>query len=225
MQSGMINRFLRFGSVLSLGLIALYSCGSKEKKEEKLVQRQQTNARAPIRVDGYIATQKTLIDKLETPGTIVANQATDIHPEVAGRITGIFFKEGSVVKQGALLVKLYDADLQAQRQKLLVQIRVAESNQNRSEQLLKIGGISREDFENTELTASSARADLAVLMTNIKKTEIRAPFTGKLGLRLVSVGAYVSPASVVSTISALNQMRIDFTVPEKYTNQVKSTLR
>jgi membrane fusion protein (multidrug efflux system) len=153
---------------------------------------------------------------------LVANEATEIHPEVAGRITGIFFKEGAYVPKGALLVKLYDADLQAQKQKLLVQIRIAEQNQNRSAQLLKIGGISRQDYENTELTTSNARADLEVLNTSILKTEIRAPFSGKLGLRMVSLGAYVNNATVITTISQMNQMRIDFTVPEKYTSQVKN---
>lgn len=215
----MILRFYAFATIFSFSLF-LFSCGSKEKKEEKLVQKQQTNARAPIRVDAFIVTKKMLYDDLEIPGTLVANQATDIHPEVAGRITGIYFKEGAMVQKGALLVKLYDADLQAQKQKLLVQIKVAESNQNRSEQLLKIGGISREDYENTTLTTSSARSDLAVLETSIRKTEVRAPFTGKLGLRMISVGAYVSPATVVTTISQMNQMRVDFTVPEKYTRQM-----
>lgn len=198
----------------------LISCGSsKEKKEEALVKK-ANGPKPPLRADASIAEAKQMYDYLDIPGTLVANETTEIHPEVAGRITGIFFKEGSYVQKGALLVKLYDADLQAQKQKLLVQIKIAEQNQNRSQQLLRIGGISRQDYENTELTTSNARADLAVLNTNILKTEIRAPFTGKLGLRMVSIGAYVTNATVITTISQMNQMRIDFTVPEKYTSQM-----
>src|SRR5947209_7007913 len=112
----MTLRLYAFLVIFSFSFL-LFSCGSKEKKEEQLVQKQQASARAPIRVDGFIVTKKMLYDNLEIPGTLVANQATDIHPEVAGRITGIFIKEGAMVQRGTLLVKLYDADLQAQKQK------------------------------------------------------------------------------------------------------------
>lgn len=199
--------------------VLLFSCESKEKKEKQLIQKSSA-ARSPVKADAYIATARMMTDNLEIPGNIVANQSTEIHPEIAGRITGIYFKEGSFVNKGTLLVKLYDADLQAQKQKLLVQIKVAEANQGRSSKLLQIGGISRQDYETTQLTTASAKSDLAVLETNIRKTEVRAPFSGKLGLRMVSTGAYVTPATVLTTIGEINQMRIDFTVPEKYTTQV-----
>lgn len=212
----MILRLLSLTTILLS--VFLLSCGSKEKKEEQ--KERSSSGRGPIRVDAFIVTKKQMYDNLEIPGTIVANQSTEIHPEVAGRITSIYIKEGAFVGKGALLVKLYDGDLQAQKQKLEVQIKVAEANQARSEKLLQIGGISKQDYENTLLTTSNVRADLAVLMTNIQKTEIRAPFSGKLGLRLVSLGAYVSTGTVLTTISQMNQMRIDFTVPEKYTSQV-----
>ena len=203
----------------SLTLLTFTACNSEGKKDE--AQQQKKGApKGPLHADAYIVENKVITDNLEIPGTVVANEATDIHPEVAGRITGIFFKEGSYVNKGALLIKLYDADLRAQKQKLEVQIRIAEQNQNRTEQLLKIGGISRQDYDNSILTTSNAKADLEVINTSIEKTNIRAPFSGKLGLRLVSLGAYVNPTSTLTTISQMNQMKIDFTVPEKYTSQV-----
>lgn len=199
---------------ISLFLFVFISCGSGPKKDS--AQTPKAGMRPVVKADAYIVKKALLADKIEIPGTIVSNESTDIHPEVAGRITGIFFKEGAYVNRGTLLIKLNDADLQAQKQKLLVQIKIAEQNQNRSQQLLKIGGISRQDFENTELTVTNAKADLAVISTQIEKTNIRAPFDGKLGLRLVSLGAYVSPQTTLTTISQMNQLRIDFTVPEVY---------
>jgi membrane fusion protein (multidrug efflux system) len=201
-------------------LIVLSSCSSERKKEAEQAQK-KGGAHPPTRADAYIVKTQLLADKLETPGTLLSNQETEIHSEVAGRITGIYFKEGSFVNKGALLIKLNDADLQAQRRKSMTQIQVAEQNLNRSQQLLKIGGISRQDYETSELTLSSARADLAVTNTQIEKTNIRAPFSGKLGLRMVSTGAYVSPQTVLTTISQLNQMKLDFTVPERYIPQIK----
>jgi membrane fusion protein (multidrug efflux system) len=199
----------------------IVSCNSEEKKEQAQAQKNSPGSRPPLRADAFIVKTKLLLDNLEIPGTLVANQSTEIHPEVAGRITGIYFKEGAYVNKGALLVKLYDADLQAQKQKLIVQLKVAQANEARSAQLLKIQGISKQDYEAIALQVTNSNADLAIVNTQIEKTDIRAPFSGKLGLRLVSLGAYVSPTTTLTTISEMNQMRIDFTVPEKYTSQIK----
>lgn len=173
-----------------------------------------------MRAEAITVSTSTLLDNIEVPGSIVANEATEIHPEVAGRITGIYFTEGSHIGRGATLFKLNDADLQAQLRKLEVQQRIARQNENRSSELLKIGGISRQDYEATQLQVSNTAADIAITQAQIAKTVVRAPFSGKVGLRLVSVGAYVSPTTVMTTISQVGQMKIDFTVPEKYIPQI-----
>jgi membrane fusion protein (multidrug efflux system) len=223
----MILRVL-FSSILFFSLIfSIGSCSSDRKKDAQ--QQGAAGGRggaggrnAPVRADAFIVKTKLLLDNIEIPGTLVSNEATEIHPEVAGRITGIYFKEGAFVSKGALLVKLNDADLQAQKRKLLVQLQVAKQNENRSEQLLKIQGISRQDYEAVALQVTNVNADLAVVETQIEKTNIRAPFSGKLGLRMVSLGAYISPTSVISTISQPNQLKLDFTVPERYINQISN---
>jgi membrane fusion protein, multidrug efflux system len=214
-------------SIIFLSFVFLISSCSSDRKKNAQQQQQGRGGpggaggrNAPVRADAYIVKTKLLLDNIEIPGTLVSNETTEIHPEVAGRITGIYFKEGSYVNRGALLVKLNDADLQAQKRKLLVQLQVAKQNENRSEQLLKIQGISRQDYEAVALQVNNVNADLAVVETQIEKTNIRAPFSGKLGLRMVSVGAYISPASIISTISQPNQLKLDFTVPERYISQV-----
>jgi membrane fusion protein (multidrug efflux system) len=197
-----------------------FSCSSDRKKETQQQQKAGAGARPPVKADAYIVQTKLLEDNIEIPGSLVANETTDIHPEVSGLITGIYFKEGGYVGKGALLVKLNDADLQAQKKKLQVQLQVARQNESRSEALLKIQGISRQDYEAVALQVTNVNADLAVIQTQIEKTNIRAPFSGKIGLRMVSPGAYISPASTISTISQTNQLKIDFTVPERYIRQV-----
>ncbi|MDQ3846923.1 MAG: efflux RND transporter periplasmic adaptor subunit [Bacteroidota bacterium] len=203
-----------------LFLFLFIDCSSKRKQD---TQRQQGGAgekRPPMRVDGFIVKTQTVFDNIDISGTIVANEATEIHPEVSGRITGIYFREGAYVGKGALLAKLNDEDLQAQKRKLEVQLKIAQQNESRSEQLLKIQGISRQDYELRLLEVNNIKADLAIINTNIAKTQIRAPFSGKLGLKEVSTGAYVSPTSVITTISQTSQLKIDFTVPEKYSNRI-----
>lgn len=218
----MIFRYL----FLSFSFFSLFllSCSSDRKKaaEQKQNSPGGGSQRPPVRAEAITVSTTTLLDNIEIPGTIVANETTEIHPEVAGRITGIYFREGSYVNRGAVLFRLNDADLQAQLRKLQVQAKIARQNENRSEELLKIGGISRQDYETTQLQVSNTAADIAIIQTQIAKTVIRAPFSGKVGFRLVSVGAYVSPASVMTTISQTSNMKIDFTVPEKYIQKIKN---
>jgi membrane fusion protein (multidrug efflux system) len=211
---------VRLLSLIAIFSIVSFSCSSDRKKEAEQQQKGAAGGRPPVKADGYIVQTSLLADNIEIPGTLVANETTDIHPEVSGRITGIYFKEGAYVSRGSLLVKLNDADLQAQKRKLEVQLQVARQNESRSEALLKIQGISRQDYEAVALQVTNVNADLAVIQTQIEKTNIRAPFSGKIGLRMVSLGAYVSPTTTISTISQQDQLKIDFTVPERYIRQV-----
>ncbi len=164
---------------------------------------------------------QTVSETLEVPGSIVSEDATEIHPEVSGRIISLNVREGAYVGKGAVLAKLYDADLQAQKRKLQVQLQIAQQTASRHEELVKIGGISKEDYAATGLQVSNLRADLDIINTAIDKTVIRAPFSGKLGLKEISTGAYVTPQSVIATIQKTADLKIDFSVPEKYASQIK----
>ena len=217
----MIVRFLSLGFLS--GIILLASCGdSDRKKAAEQQQRGGGSQRPPVRAEAITVSTSTLFDNIEIPGSIVANENTEIRPEVSGLITGIYFKEGGYVSRGATLFKLNDADLQAQLRKLQVQAKIARQNETRSSDLLKIGGISRQDFETAQLQVSNTSADIAIIQTQIAKTVVRAPFSGKIGFRMVSVGAYVTPATIMTTLSQTSDLKIDFTVPEKYIPQVKN---
>lgn len=214
---------MRFNSYLIFAVIFILiiatACNSERKKE--VAAQQKAPPRPPANVDGYIVQTKTLSESIEIPGTIVADQSTEIHPEVSGRIISLNVREGAQVGKGAVIAKLYDADLQAQKRKLEVQLKMAQQTEQRYDQLQKIGGISKQDYDVTILQVSNIRADLSIIQTEIAKTVVRAPFSGKLGLKEVSTGAYVTPASVITTIQKTSGLRIDFNVPEKYTGLVK----
>jgi membrane fusion protein, multidrug efflux system len=204
------------------GTILFSSCSSKRKKEAAAAQGPRQGMKPPPpRVDVFVVQPETISESIEMSGTLVADEATEIHPEVSGRITGLYIREGTYVGKGAVLAKLYDADLLAQKRKLEVQLKIAQQTENRYEQLQKIGGISKQDYDVTALQVSNLRADLDIINTSIAKTVIRAPFSGKLGLKDVSVGAYVTPQSVLTTIQKTSDIKIDFNVPEKYINQIR----
>jgi len=195
------------------------SCNSDRKKEA--AAQEKAPPRPPANVDGYIVQTKILSESIEIPGSLVADQSTEIHPEISGRIINLNVREGAYVGKGSVIAKLYDADLQAQRRKLEVQLKMAQQTEDRYNQLQKIGGISKQDYDVTALQVSNIRADLSIIQTEIAKTVVRAPFSGKLGLKEVSTGAYITPASIITTIQKTSGLRIDFNVPEKYTSLIK----
>ena len=199
------------------------SCSKKEKKTAAArTQQPGGNKPPPMRVDVYIVKPKSLSENLELPGTLIANEATEIHPEVSGRVVMLNVNEGRVVGKGAVLAKLYDGDLQAQLKKLQTQLAIAEQSEKRSAELLKIQGISQQDYDLSLLNVNNIKADMDVVRANISKTVIRAPFSGKLGLKNISPGAFVTPQTIIATIRQTNQLKLDFTLPEKYTGRIKT---
>jgi membrane fusion protein (multidrug efflux system) len=212
----LITAFVLFSSLIFI------SCSSKRKKEAAAQQNAGPQQRPPARVDVFLVQTRTISETIEVPGTIVADESTEIHPEVSGRITNLYVSEGAYASKGTVLAKLYDADLQAQKRKLQVQMQIAQQTENRYQELQKIGGISKQDYDVTRLNVSNLRADLDIINTSIAKTVIRAPFSGKLGLKEVSTGAFVTPSSIITSIQKANGLRLDFNVPEKYTGQIKN---
>lgn len=171
--------------------------------------------------DAVIAIGAVLNREVQSPGSILPQETTNLQPEVSGRITGIYFKEGSLVSKGTLLVKLNDADLKAQRSKLQVQLKIAEASEKRQKELLAINGTSQQEYDLASLQVSNINADLDLNKVNLDKTEIRAPFPGRIGLRNISLGAYVTPQVVLSNIAQVNTLKIEFNVIDKYAHELK----
>lgn len=215
-----MRRFFQFTSLFFL-FVAATSCGGK-KKDSPTVQKQAGAKPPPMRVDGFIVTPEPFQESLEIPGTIVANEVAEIHPEVSGRIVQLNVVEGRYVSRGAVLAKLYDGDLRAQLNKIQVQLALAQKTEERQAQLLKIQGISQQDYDISLLQVNSLKADIGILQTSIAKTVVRAPFSGKIGLNKISPGAYVTPASVIAVINQTDDLKLDFTVPEKYSGMMKA---
>ena len=196
----------------------LISCNDKKKEAQQAAGPQK---QPPVSVNAIITKSQSLISKIEVPGSLLANESTEIHPEVSGRLVQLNVREGSFVGQGALLAKLYDGDLQAQKRKLEVQLKIAEQTENRQGQLLKIQGISQQEYDLSLLQVHNLKADIDIIHEAIRKTEIRAPFSGKLGFKNISPGAFITPATIISTISQVTVLKLQFNVPEKYSSEIK----
>jgi membrane fusion protein (multidrug efflux system) len=171
-------------------------------------------------VDAYIVKVIPVSENLELPGSIIANEETEIHPEISGRLTYLNATEGRTVGKGTLIAKIYDGDLVANLNKLRVQAQVAEQTAKRYAELLKINGISQQEYDLAALQINNIRADMAIVQSNITRTQVRAPFSGVLGLKMVSPGAYITPQTIITTIRQNSQLKLDFTLPEKYSGKI-----
>ncbi len=175
-----------------------------------------------ILVTAYIVAPQTIDNKVQVTGSIMANEEVELKTETAGKITGLYIKEGSRVKKGELLVKINDADLQGQLKKIQNMIKLDSENEFREKKLLDAKGISQEEYDVALNKLNADKADEDIIKAQIAKTEIKAPFDGVVGLRNVSEGSYISNATTVAFVVELDPVKIDFSIPEKYMNEVKT---
>jgi membrane fusion protein (multidrug efflux system) len=204
-----------------LGMVAgaLSSCKSK-KEPQASVGGGGRRPQGPLMVDGFVVKNRSISEKIEVPGSLLPFEETQIRAEVGGRIVQLNIQEGMPVASGTLLVKLFDRDLQAQLKKLEVQLKIKEKTEERSAELLKINGISQQDYDLSALDVENLKADIETTKIAISKTEIRAPYNGRVGLRNVSLGSYISPNDIVTTIRQVDQLKLEFSIPEKYAKEI-----
>lgn len=204
---------------LAVLLLFAFAIACKEgKKEGGGAPAAGAPRNAPLQVEAFIVKTQSLSENLEVPGTLLPFEQTEIRPEITGRIVKLNIPEGSFVKKGTLLVKLFDEDLQAQLKKLQVQLQINTKTAERQKELLSIGGISQQEYDLSELAVNNLKADIDLVRVSISKTEIRAPFDGRIGLKAISDGAYISPTNLITTISQVAQLKMEFSVPEKYSD-------
>jgi len=197
-------------------VVTFTSCNSKKGSVVDGARRQQ----GPLVVDGFIITQSPISENIEVPGSLLPFEETQIRAEVGGRIVQLNIQEGSAVSRGSMMVKLFDKDLQAQLKKLEVQLQIKEKSEERSAELLEINGISQQDYDLSQLDVENLRADIEATRIAISKTEIRAPYSGRVGLRNISLGSYISPVDIITTLRQVDQLKLEFSVPEKYAKEI-----
>ena len=180
----------------------------------------QTNAgglmRVALPVNMLVVKPEKFTETLSVIGSIEANESVTLKSEVSGKITGIFFNEGQYVEKGTLLIKVYDDDLQAQLTKANANLKLAEDVEARQRQLLEREAISRQEYDVSYANLQAAQADANLLIAQISKTEIMAPFDGIIGFRKVSPGEYITPGIDIASLVSNDPAKIQFVVPEKY---------
>lgn len=211
-------RYVMFAAFLSLWI-----SGCKSNGETGLGTKIRRST--DLTVEVFVVQSTSVHENVEVPGSLLPAEETIIRPEVSGKIISLHIPEGSMVPKNFLLAKLFDKDLQAQLQKLKVQLEIAEKTVEREKELLAINGISQQDFDLSALNVDNLKADIESVRIAISKTEVRAPYEGQLGLRNISQGAYVSPSDVITTLRDVKNLKLEFAIPEKYAQNIKKGSR
>ncbi len=208
--------------VLILGIIKFFFLSPKPEGASSAQAAGGKGKTPPNPVSVFVVQATELNNLVYASGTVLANEEVVLMPELAGKVVALQIQEGRTVSKGDLLLKINDADFQAQQKKLQQQVQLSEEKVKRQKQLLAINGISQEEYDAGLSALYALQADLEMVKAQIAKTEIRAPFSGTIGLRYVSEGAYVNSSTRIATIVQLNPVKIDFSVPEQYASQLSA---
>lgn len=217
-----MNRLLKHPELKNLLLFAaitafIAACSLKAGDIEKPAAAKPFNG---IPVDAAVLKPDVLRDELKVTGTIIANQQVQIVSELTRKVVKVNVREGSQVKKGTLLFLLDDADLQAQLERLHQQEKLALLNEQRLKDLLAHDAIAQQDYDETSTNLLVLQAQIRELQVAIGKTRITAPFDGQVGMINTHVGAIVSVNTVLADIEDNSAVKIEFSVPEKYTNVI-----
>lgn len=173
-------------------------------------------------VKAVVIKPERLDNKLVITGSVQANESLELKSESAGKIVGIHFQEGTRVKRGDLLVQINDEEIKAQLEKERYNRKLNEDNEFRQRKLLEKDAISQEEYDNALNRLNTTNADIKLLEAQLSKTKVYAPFDGIIGLRYVSEGAFISTANPIATLYSLTPAKIDFSIPGRYSMQVKA---
>lgn len=207
--------------VLIMGIIFFPKIRSlfADPVEEPAVDTAQR--RSSLGVNAIILDYDTLTDVFRTKGILMPDEEVDLSFETSGKITKIYFKEGARVQQGELLATVNDETLQAELKILKTQLPLAEERVFRQQSLYEKDAVSKENFESVTTNLEKLKADIELVNARIRQTELRAPFDGVMGLRLVSEGTYASPTTIISRLTKVTPLKLEFSVNEKQVNEIR----
>jgi membrane fusion protein (multidrug efflux system) len=162
-----------------------------------------------------------LVDEIEALGTARANESVEIRPRISSLITRILFEEGQFVEQGDPLVELENSEIVAGLALAEASLSESRSLYNRSKELESTQAISASNLEALFAQVKVDEANVEAARAKLSHTRVRAPFSGRIGLRRVSPGSFVNTDTVITTLDDVSVIKLDFSVPETFVNVVR----
>lgn len=180
---------------------------------------------ATVAVEVVRVAKASFTDEATAVGSIKSNESVVLRPEISGRIARILFKEGEMVQRGTLLLAL-DAGIQeAELRQAEANLKLAQSNQARNQDLFEKKFVSEQALDNTQANLGIQAATVELARAKLAKTRIHAPFTGIVGIRSVSVGDYVKEGQDLVNLEDIATLKVDFRLPESYLGRLQPGLK
>lgn len=227
-------RRLLYTGIAAIGISALGAYAYYVQRKPQLPTEQTSNVvpaeknaptgnaaiSGPVSVDVATVATVRLVDDINAVGSIRSNESVVVRPEVSGRIAKLNFIDGQQVKKGQLLVAFDSSVNQAEVQQAKAELGIARANFERTADLAKQKFISDRARDESQANVQVLEAKLALAEARLAKLEIRAPFSGVVGIRTVSVGDYVKDGTDLVNLEDISSVKVDFRVPEKYADLV-----
>ncbi len=179
---------------------------------------------APTFVSTAPVRSERMSQKLEALGNARANESVDVSSKTSNIVTAVMFRDGERVKRGQVLVQLDDAQVRADVAEAEAALTDSQAQYNRSRELLDTQVLSKAQFDQLEAKLKADKARLAAANARLEDTVIRAPFSGRVGLRRVSVGSLINPGAVITTLDDTSVIKLDFAVPENFVAALREGL-
>lgn len=213
----------RFATVLTAillvtgGLVTYRVIVNKEKATENVGGRQGVGSK----VYGMVVSGQPFSDFLSLSGSIEPNEMINLRSEISGIAEALNFSEGGNVSKGQILVQINDAELRAQLAQATTRNSLAAENERRAKLLLEKEAISQEEYDIASADYRTAESQIQLIEAQLVKTAIRAPFSGTVGLRNISQGSYITPATDIAQLVDISKVKLEFSIPERYAAKVK----
>lgn len=202
--------------------VAVVSYWLTRSPKPKVAAPEQAQSSGTMEVNAIVVEPRAFSNIITLSGSIEPNEQVQIRSEVSGIVRALSFREGSAVQKGQVLLRIDDSELQAHLIQAQSSEQLAEDNEKRARLLLEKEAISQQEYDVAHADYESAKAQTELVRAQIAKTTVRAPFSGKIGLRSISEGEYLTPSTVVANLLSIDPVKVLFSVPEKYSNQIKA---
>lgn len=208
-----MKKLLQFVLVVG-GLAAMNSCGNG-------AAGQAGPGGETLQVEAYKVVAQQFNNELKTTANLLANEQVQLMAPMAGQVLAIYFKEGQTVNKGQVLVRLDDRSWKAQLLGVQAELDVAQKDLKRKIDLLSIEGSSQEEIDIAFSKVEILKSQLQQLQVNIDLANVSAPFSGQLGMRDFSEGAFLNQGALLTTLSSNQELKVDFTIAQMHSNSVK----
>lgn len=179
----------------------------------------------PATISSTLAEAQTWQDEIEAPGSVIARLGAVVTTESAGIVQALHFESGDTVEKGQLLLQLDSATERAELARLQAQAELTEIKRVRQQKLFGLEAISKSDVDAANSEANAAKAAVEAQRAKLALKEIRAPFSGTLGVQQVGVGQFLNPGQPIANLHSLDPVQVDFDLPEQRVGQITAGLK